>query len=90
MRINNDRSTILDISSDITVLGMILAVIQLLVYDTICPEHLTVLMIFLGTAALWKLISPFSETKTSWSRYIQAILLVLIVVFLSVASTIFH
>lgn len=76
MNRQSERSVVLDISSDIVVLGIILAVIQVVFYKSFGPKQLGVLTSFLACSTIWKLISPFTETQTSWNRYIHVVLFV--------------
>lgn len=79
IRVKN-RMVLLDISSDIVVLGSILAVILGSVKRGLGPDECKILLSFLVAASAWKIISPFSETRTSWSRYISAVLLLLLAI----------
>lgn len=75
--IKQERNIILDASSDIVVFGMILGIIQVIVYRSFGFGQATVAILFLGAASVWKLVSPFTETYTSWKRYLSAVILVL-------------
>src|SRR5688572_20129116 len=72
------RNVILDISSDITVLGMLLAMTQVFIYRSFTYQQCLVLIIFLALSSIWKLVSPFSESaQHDWARYLQGVLLVI-------------
>lgn len=84
-----EKNNILDMSSDIVMSGLILSFILLLIDKGFGPKETNIIVLYLASASIWKISSPFSNpTKIGYKMYLWII--ALLILMLLIPILIFH